>query len=134
MQLQEKIQENKKFRIAINGELYECYIRIVIDFYSSYYNKYFYLNIKKIKPIELSWFKRLFRFSNEVIEWKDDYFIGNSITDEKIKYHIIDGTHWFEIDDVKKWVNRAVVNYENNMAIINKEKELAKTIKHKDIL
>lgn len=134
MQLQEKIQENKKFRIAINGELYECYIRIVIDFYSSYYNKYFYLNIKKIKPIELSWFKRLFRISNEIVEWKDDYFIGNSITDEKIKYQFIDGTHWIEIDDVKKWVNRAIANYENNMAIINKEKELAKTIKHKDIL
>ena len=102
----EKIKNNSKFKIEIDGNLYNCYI------YTQTYNMgetlgslttSFYLVIEKIN------LKRFLCFNYFSTEWIFKYYIGyNGLFEFNIPYQSIDSERYYDISDVKKWCNKAL--------------------------
>lgn len=125
-----KIKINEYFTTTIDGDLYKC--RLVTRFFSVDYSTSLYLEINKIKIIELSWWKKLLSFSNEKIEWFDKIYLESKefLSEYPVKVTNIDGDKYFEIQTVKYWVKNAIGKHYEKINIEKQKEQLKQIIKH----
>ena len=119
--MEEMIKENKKFRTTINGEIYSCYINPPKNF-----GMIHFLVIKNIK----------YFLKFPYINWKYKYWIKTSRNsfNHHIEHKIINGKNYYNISDVKYWVDDAIYDYNLNIEKIEKENIKEKNIIHKNVI
>lgn len=113
MEAQEKIKEGSSFTYEHEGELYQCRV------FSKHwkldeskllgYNTSFYLDVKKIVPKKFLWIEY------NHIEWTTEYCFRRNMYNEsyeyKLKYESIDGEKWYNIEDIKFHISKAIEDY-----------------------
>lgn len=107
----EKIKQNRWFQTEIDGKLYNCIIwqkSGLIDYIKLYYItvvNYEYVNYKFL------WWE----WKESTNKWTYDYQISTRI----IKPELINEMNYFQIEDVKCWVNDAI--FDRNKEIQKEE-------------
>lgn len=123
----ELIEEGKTFNTIINDVTYECLIVHKLAMLDT--GSIFYLYIRKLKSI------KFFKWTFNVLDWYHECYIGSSSFIHKtLNYEIINHIHFFQVNDAKEWIDRAIKEYNKETTEELNEELNYKNVKHKEII
>ena len=123
--MNEKIEAGRTFTTIIDGVTYEC--RLYFQSYWGSFGLGVKLDISKIRTAKFLW------WTYNESEWYYTYIIG--FTDSKgdrPKYHFIGDVKFFNIEDAKNYVEKALEHREWEIKREVREREELKNTTHKN--
>lgn len=120
-----KVKENKSFKVRFNGELYDCLIQTkdyldgtrvaCANAYTFYISK-----LKELKKTRKFFGLTLRKYKTL---WNHTFRIQTSVLVEPfIKHYIVDESKWFDVDELKKWIEIGIKEKEVALALSGKLK------------